>query len=424
MSLPAPSPLVFCSNPIEGDLPFKAWTDLSLEIDGQPEHDEKLLNLAGFLVRQALVDQHPQRIEHARDVEALLYGLKAHVQLHSGGCFDFADEHTSIELQAHEATPGMAIGNLLLLADEHGCEGIELLHERLKPENALANALIKLQQTDMEPTHLICALLPAMSITLTPSFADSYTLEYPSRLETYQQELKQNELAGLAQERCEIFLGDQKLDETQPAYPVAYSVLSVMLRLLRQRSLENRQADLASRQEEWQRIRLRIGSERRYEAQFMLDPQTYQPAFGKAVRGLKLAGTQSVLLPEHLDLPALEQIWETLAPKEMLAEWQRVQRSKDSTDRSLMINLEVGCTLEVLASAIDQPLHVLESYRDAEFIAQTGQEKAEQVANASPTDDATSPSDHSEAEKRPGRYGPVLLAGVCLALMIAILLKA
>ncbi|VXB48521.1 hypothetical protein [Pseudomonas sp. 8O] len=441
MSLPAPTPLVFCSNPFDGDLPFQAWSDLSLEIDGQPEHNENLLNLAGFLVRQALVDQQPERLKQASDVESALYGLRAHVQLHSGGCFDFGDEHSDAEVKEHQVTPGLAIGKLLLVANEPGCVGIEELHERLKPVDATTNALAKLQASDMPPINLICALLPGMTITLTPPFADSRTLVYPSRLDTYQQQLKLEELAGLPQQRCEILLGDQLLNEAQPAYGIAYDILSMMLRLLRQRALENDQPDLSARQQQWQRVRLVIGSGLHYSAQFMLNPETYQPAFGNAVRGLKLAGTQSILLPDHLDLPALEQIWEALAHEDMLVEWQRVQTSKDVADRSLMLNLEVACTLEVLAIGAEQQLQVLESYRDSEFMAEPAEQQAEEVA-ATPLPEAeqtpapaleagaagveqpaASPRNDQATPHKSGSYGPLLLAAVIVAMLTAILLR-
>ncbi|WP_415754394.1 hypothetical protein [Pseudomonas leptonychotis] len=439
MSLPAPTPLVFCSHPVEGDLPFLTWSELTLEIDSQPEHAENLLSLAGFLVRQALIDQNPERIKHPRDVEPLLYGLKAHVQLYSGGSLDLGDDQPDLELSEHQVVPGMAIGNLLLVANEPGCVGIEELHQRLKPVDAMANALARLQESGMEPPmQLTCALLPGMTITLTPAFADSQTLIYPSRLDTYQEQLKLEELAGLPQQRCEIILGDQQLDETQQAYGIAYDILSVMLRLLHQRALENDQPDLSARQQEWERIRLVIGSGLNYSAQFMLNPETYLPAFGNAVRGLKLAGTQSILLPDHLDLPALEQIWETLAPEEMRREWQRVQSSKDASDRSLMINLEVSCKLEVLAIGADQQLQVLESYCDSEFMvegaeavaaeptllpstsAHTQPTQAEPVHKLQPLENA---SVSAAASKRPTTRGFAILAIVACLIIAAIMIR-
>jgi len=444
MSLPAPTPLVFCSNRIDDDLPFQAWPDLSLEIDGQPEHNENLLHLAGFLVRQALADQRPERIKHARDVESALYGLKAHVHIHSGGVFNFGAEEPNPELHEHQVVPGMAIGNLLLVAGEPGCVGIEELHQRLKPVDAMANALARLQQSGMEhPMQLTCALLPGMTITLTPAFADSQTLVYPSRLDTYKEQLKLEELAGLPAQRCEIVLGERPLDDTQPAYGITYDMLSVMLRLLRQRALENDQPDLSARQQQWQRVRLVIGSGLHYSEQFMLNPETYQPAFGKAVRGLKLAGTQSVLLSDHPDLAALEQIWESLAHEDMLAEWQRVQASKDVTDRSLMLNLEVACKLEVLACGDDQQLQVLESYRDSEFITEPAAPKVAEIATADLPEteqipaqpqapvaapaklEQPAPRPHSERSKtrQSGSYGPMLLAAVVVATLTAILIR-
>ncbi|MDF2074526.1 hypothetical protein P2Q70_08080, partial [Pseudomonas mendocina] len=342
MSMPAPTPLVFCSNPIDDELPFKAWTDLSLEIDDQPRYEENLLNLAGFLVRQALADQQPERIKRASDVESALYGLRAHVQLHSGGCFNFAEALTEQDQPSPEVQviPGLSIGNLLLLAEGSARAGIEALHRHLKPVDALANALKQAQQSELsQPAKHVCALLPAMTITLTPPFADSQTLIYPSRLETYQQELKLEELAGLPQQRCEIILGDQPLEESQAAYGIAYEILSSMLHLLRHRAQENDRPDLSARQQEWERVRLVIGSGVHYSAQFMLHPETYRPAFGSAMRGLKLAGTQSILLPDHFDLAALEQIWDALAHQDAHSEWQRIQASKDETDRSLVLNL-------------------------------------------------------------------------------------
>jgi hypothetical protein len=442
MSMPVPAPLVFCSSPFDGDLPFQAWADLSLEIDGQPEHDENLLNLAGFLVRQALVDQQPERLKQASDVESALYGLRAHVQLYSGGCFNFAEALTEEDQPSPEVEviPGISIGNLLLLAKGAAHAGIEALHRHLKPVDALANALQQAQESGLsQPAQHVCALLPGMTITLTPPFADSQTLIYPSRLDTYQQQLKLEELAGLPQQRCEILLGDQLLDETQPAYGIAYDILSMMLRLLRQRALESEQPDLSARQQEWQRVRLVIGSGLHYSAQFMLNPETYQPAFGNAMRGLKLAGTQSILLPDHLDLPALEQVWEALAHEDMLVEWQRVQASKDVADRSLMLNLEVACKLEVLAIDADGQLQVLESYRDSEFISEpAAQQAAAPVPEAEQTpaqvpalaadaakveQQATRPHDDLTAPRKSGSYGPLLLAAVIVATLTVILLR-
>ncbi|AVO53791.1 hypothetical protein [Ectopseudomonas mendocina] len=450
MSMPAPTPFVFCTNPIEGDMPFQAWPDLSLEIDGQPEHSENLLNLAGFLVRQALADQHPERVRHAADVEPLLYGLRAHVQLHSGGCFNFGEEHPDPDqpLHEHQIIPGIYIGNLLLLADGPASAGVEALHARLKPVDAMAKALKQLQESDIsQPVRHTCALLPGMTITLTPAFADSRTLVYPSRLDTYQEQLKLEELAGLPQQHCEIVLGGQPLDESQPAYPVTYDILSAMLRALRQRALESGQPDLSARQQEWQHVRLVVGSDVHYSAQYMLNPETYLPAFGKPVRGVKLVGQQSILLPEHLELPALEQLWEALAHEEMREEWQRVQGSDDDADRSLMINLEVTCKLEVLAIGAGQQPQVLESYRDSELIQAPVEQKAlkiepagsfapsreperatdiGQLANTAVTNveqriDRAS-GDDAAAGMSSGR-GALLLAVVMVAVMAAVLLK-
>ncbi|MGE8503863.1 MAG: hypothetical protein ACN6P1_16690 [Pseudomonas sp.] len=445
MSMPAPTPFVFCTNPLEGDMLFQAWPDLSLEIDDQAEHSESLLNLAGFLVRQALADQHPERVRHAADVEPLLYGLRAHVQLHSGGCLNLGEEHPDPDqpLHEHQIIPGIYIGNLLLLADGPASAGVEALHARLKPVDAMAKALKQLQESDIsQPVRHTCALLPGMTITLTPAFADSQTLVYPSRLDTYQEQLKLEELAGLPQQRCEIVLAGQPLDESQPAYSVAYDILSVMLRALRQRALESGQADLSARQQEWQRVRLVVGSEVHYSAQYMLNPETYLPAFGKAVRGVKLVGQQSILLPEHLDLPALEQLWEALAHEEMREEWQRVQASDDAADRSLMINLEMTCKLEVLAIAADQQPQVLESYRDSEFIQAPVERKAALGQGTSPTPSqarVTESTDNDAAVAQPwaresdgdassrgtssGR-GALLLALVIAAVMLAMLIKS
>lgn len=446
MSMPAPTPLVFCSNPIDDELPFKVWTDLSLEIDDQPRYEENLLNLAGFLVRQALADQQPERIKRASDVESALYGLRAHVQLHSGGCFNFAEALTEQDQPSPEVQviPGLSIGNLLLLAEGSARAGIEALHRHLKPVDALANALKQAQQSELsQPAKHVCALLPAMTITLTPPFADSQTLIYPSRLETYQQELKLEELAGLPQQRCEIILGDQPLEESQAAYGIAYEILSSMLHLLRHRAQENDRPDLSARQQEWERVRLVIGSGVHYSAQFMLHPETYRPAFGSAMRGLKLAGTQSILLPDHFDLAALEQIWDALAHQDAHSEWQRIQTSKDETDRSLVLNLEVACRLDVLAPGEDGQLQVLESYRDSDFITQPAEPKVAQKAPAALPEakrennpeqapitsaaqseqPATNAYNGRMASRKSGSYGPVLLAAVVVATLIAVLLK-
>lgn len=449
MSMPAPTPSVFCTNPIEEDMPFQAWPDLCLEIDGQPEHSESLLNLAGFLVRQALADQHAERVRHAADVEPLLYGLRAHVQLHSGGCFNFGEEHPDPDqpLHEHQIIAGIYIGNLLLLADGPASAGVEALHARLKPIDAMAKALKQLQESDIsQPVRHTCALLPGMTITLTPAFADSQTLVYPSRLDTYQEQLKLEELAGLPQQRCEIVLNGQPLDESQPAYPVTYDILSAMLRALRQRALDSGQADLSTRQQQWQRVRLVVGSEVFYSAQYMLNPETYLPAFGRPVRGVKLVGQQSILLPEHLDLPALEQLWDALAHEEMREEWQRVQASDDDADRSLMINLEVTCKLEVLAIGTDQQPQVLESYRDSELIQAPVEQKAVEIERTGsfapslapePVTEIGQPTDTAAANVEQGIYktsggdaagtsssrGAFLLAVVMVAVMAAVLLK-
>lgn len=397
MSLAPPSALEFCTHPIEGDLPFKAWAALSLEIDGQPESNEKLLNLAGFLVRQALADQHRQRVRRTEDVEALLYGLKAHVQLRSGGCFNFVESHTDEKPSAHQVTPALTIGNLLVLANEPGCEGIEELHARLQPENAQANALIKLQQSDKEPTHLACALLPSMTLTLTPPLADSYTLEYPSRLESYLQAFQQNELAGLPQERCDILLGEQTLDETQPAYPLAYEFMSLILRLLQQRALASGQSDLAARQEQWQHIRLVLGGEVTHTSNYMLNPKTYAPIFKQATRSLAMAGTQDILSPDHPHLEALEQIWDTLAPEEVRQKWESVRSSQDVADRSLMISLEVPLRLEVLTVDSDGHSQVLECHEDKTLFDRDPTLELEQV-EPSVQNEPNAPTEHAPVQ--------------------------
>lgn len=185
-----------------------------------------------------------------------------------------------------------------------------------------------------------------------------------------------------------------------------------------------------------------VGNEVHYSAQYMLNPETYLPAFGKAVRGVKLVGQQSILLPEHLDLPALEQLWEALAHEEMREEWQRVQTSDDAADRSLMINLEVACKLEVLAIAADQQPQVLESYRDSEFIQAPVERKAALGQGTSPAPSqarVTESTDNDAAVAQPwaresdgdassrgtssGR-GALLLALVIAAVMLAVLIKS
>ncbi|MFK4075689.1 hypothetical protein ACI2KX_18440 [Ectopseudomonas khazarica] len=443
MSLPAPTPLVFCTNPLEDDLPFKAWADLSLEIDGQPEHNENLLNLAGYLVRQALADQHPERIKHPRDIDSVLYGLRAHVQLHSGGSLDLGERNPDIEVKAHQVTPGLIIGKLLIAANEPGCVGLEELHERLNPVNAAGNLLSKLQASDLPPTSLICALLPGMTITLTPAFSDSQTLTYPSHLEIHQEQLKQAELAGLPQERCEIVLDGECLDDTQPAYGIAYELLSLLLLLLRQRAHESEQPDLSKRQQEWERVRLVIGSDLHYDANYVLDPKTYKPAYGHPVRCLKLSGTQRLMLPANLDLPALEQIWDALVHESMHVEWQRLLASKEIEDQAVMITLEVGCKLEILARDANQQLHVLESYRDNELLPASVEQITEEITTApvlEPAPDSVQAqplvTDAAKVEqqvtpavgerKRPrqsGSYGPLALAAVVVATLAAILIR-
>ncbi|MGA4532225.1 hypothetical protein ACPA1H_17955 [Ectopseudomonas chengduensis] len=443
MSLPAPTPLVFCTNPLEDDLPFKAWPDLSLEIDGQPEDNENLLNLAGFLARQVLADQQPQRIKHPRDVDSMLYGLRAHVQLHSGGSVDLGERNPDTEVKAHRVTPGLIIGKLLIAANEPGCVGIEELHERLKPVNAAGNLLSKLQASDLPPTSLICALLPGLTITLTPAFSDSQTLTYPSHLEIHQEQLKQAELAGLPQERCEIMLGDERLDDTQPAYGIAYETLSLLLLLLRQRARESGHPDLSERQHEWEQIRLVIGSDLHYDANYVLDPKTYRPAYEHPVRCLKFAATQRLMLPANLDLPALEQIWDALVHEAMHIEWQRLLASKDIEDQAVMITLEVGCKLEILARGSNQQLHVLESYRDGELLPASIEQTTEEITTAplleSKPDSVQAQPLVTDVEKverqvtarvnarkrssQSGGYGPLALAAVVVATMVAILIK-
>jgi hypothetical protein len=442
MSLPAPTPLIFCSNPLEEDLPFEAWPDLSLEIDGQPEHNENLLNLAGYLVRQALADQNPERIKHPRDLDSVLYGLRAHVQLHSGDSLALGEKKPDTEVQAHHVTQGLVIGKLLLVASDPGCVGIEELHERLEPADAAGNLLAKLQASDLPPTSLTCALLPGMTITLTPAFSDSQTLTYASHTDIQREQLKQAELAGLPQERCEIVLGSERLDKDQPAYGIAYEILSVMLLLLRQRALEHGQPDLSERQHEWERVRLVI-SDLHYDANYVLDPKTYRPAYKHPVRCLTLAGTQRVMLPGDLDLPALEQIWDALVLEAMQTEWQRVLASKEIEDQALMITMEVGCKLEILARDSDQQLQVKESYLDSELISPPAEPEPEPelersaaayLSEAKQGNEQTTGATQNERQAaatapvrvssgKSGRCGPMLLAAVIVATMAAILLK-
>ncbi|MGE8362252.1 hypothetical protein [Pseudomonas sp.] len=229
-------PLVFCSHPVE-NLPFGAWSDLTLEIDGQAETHEALLSFAGFLVRQALADQNPERVKTAADVESLLYGVKAHVQITSGGSMTVGDAQPDDTLTENRVVPGVAIGNLLLAANEPDQVGVEQLHERLQPSNAMARSHEDLKNAGLDrPMQVISALLPSLTINLQPPFRDVQRLVYPSKLEAFKAQQALNELAGIPVERCELVLGEQPLADDQPAYPLAYDMLSLMLLSLRQRA--------------------------------------------------------------------------------------------------------------------------------------------------------------------------------------------
>lgn len=361
--------LVFCSHPVE-DLPFGAWADLTLEIDGQAETDEDLLSLAGFLVRQALADQNPERVRSAADVESLLYGLKAHVRITSGGSMTVGDAEPDETLTENLVIPGMAIGNLLIAANEPGQVGIEQLHARLRPSNAIAQSHQDLENAGLDvPMQVISALLPGLTIDLQPPFRDVQSLVYPSKLETFKAQQALDELAGIALEHCELYLGDQPLTADQPAYAIAYDMLSLMLLSLRQRALDNGDIDLAARQQEWTRIRLVLGSGVTTSSEFLLSPETCLPALGEPVRGLRLAGSLSVLLPGNADLEAAEQIWEALADSEARENWRAALAGEAEMSHALMVSLDVPVRLDVLATASGQPAQVLESHFDRDLIS-------------------------------------------------------
>lgn len=370
-------PLVFCSHPVE-NLPFGAWSDLTLEIDGQVETHEALLSFAGFLVRQALADQNPERVRSAADVESLLYGLKAHVQITSGGSMTVGDEQPDETLTENRVVPGVAIGNLLMAADEPGQVGIEQLHGRLRPSNAMEQSHEDLKNAGLDvPMQVISALLPSLTIDLQPPFRDVQRLVYPSKLEAFKAQQALNELAGIPAERCELFLGEHPVTNDQPAYPLAYDMLSLMLLSLRQRALDAGGPDLAARQNEWAHLRLVIGAEVSSTSEFLLNPETYLPALGQPVRGIRIAGSLSVLVPENQDLEAAEQLWDALADEVARKAWQDALAGTTDMSHALMVSLNVSVRLDVMALDSEQRPQVLESHFDRDVIS-------EQASVASP----------------------------------------
>ncbi|HWV10982.1 MAG TPA: hypothetical protein VN156_15655, partial [Pseudomonas sp.] len=352
-------------------MPFGAWSDLTLEIDGQAETHEALLSFAGFLVRQALADQNPERVKTAADVESLLYGVKAHVQITSGGSMTVGDAQPDDTLTENRVVPGVAIGNLLLAANEPDQVGVEQLHERLQPSNAMARSHEDLKNAGLDrPMQVISALLPSLTINLQPPFRDVQRLVYPSKLEAFKAQQALNELAGIPVERCELVLGEQPLADDQPAYPLAYDMLSLMLLSLRQRALEAGEPDLAARQDEWTQLRLVVGAEVTSTSEFLLNPETYLPALGQPVRGIRISGSLSVLVPENQDLEAAEQLWDALADEAARKAWQDALAGTTDMSQALMVSLNVCVRLDVMALDGEQRPQVLESHFDRDVISE------------------------------------------------------
>ena len=307
----------FHSNSVEGVLPFRAFSDLTLSIDGQVETDTQLLALAGYLVRQVLADLHPERVRRAQDVEPLLLGLKAHVRFDKGEMTAVANNSDGNAAPGQMVVPGLVLGTFMLASNEPHCVGVAELHERLAPPGRLATLRESLAEPrNAEVAEVISAMLPSMTVTLRPGTDAVRTLTYPGLLKRQPRML----IERVGSERYQVYLGAEQLHADQPLYRLAEELLESMLLALQLREQAAGRPWLLQRPQEWDGLRLVVGDQVGSEADYLLQPQSLLPAYGRELRCVCLAPLVYVLDAEYQSQLG-ELLWDALADPRAHQQW-------------------------------------------------------------------------------------------------------
>jgi hypothetical protein len=355
----------FHSNSVEGALPFRAFSDLTLSIDGQAETDTQLLALAGYLVRQVLADLYPERVRRAQDVEPLLIGLKAHVRLDKGEMTAVASNPDS-EAPPGQVVPGLVLGTFMLASNEPHCVGVSELHERLAPPGRLATLRETLADPrNAEVAEVISAMLPSMTVTLRPGAEAVRTLAYPGLLTRQPRRLVER----VGSERYQVYLGVEQLHADQPLYRVAEELLERMLLALKAREQAAGRPGLLQRPQEWDGLRLVVGDQVGSEANYLFQPQSVLPAYGRELRCVCLAPLAYVLDPEY-QLELGELLWEALADRRAREEWEQIQAEQGLAKASSLLTLKVRVRLDVLRQRGAGAAEVIASYTNSEVCAE------------------------------------------------------
>lgn len=354
----------FHSNSVEGALPFRAFSGLTLAIDGQAETDARLLALAGYLVRQVLADLHPEHVQEAADVEPLLLDLKAHVRLEKGEMTAVASNAGGSGAQpGQEVVAGLVLGTFMLASNEAHCVGVAELHERLAPPGRLATLRETLADPcNAEVAEVISAMLPSMSVTLRSGAESVRTLAYPGLL-TRQPRLL---IERIGSERYQVFIGAEQLHADQALYQVAEELLERMLLALQVRDQATGRPGLLQRSGEWDRLRLVIGDQVSSEATYALQPQSLLPAYGRELRCISLAPVNYVLDMEYQSEPG-ELLWNALADRRACEQWELIQAEQGVAKASSLLKLRVRARLDVLRQRTGGASEVIASYVNSEL---------------------------------------------------------
>ena len=355
----------FHSNSVEGALPFRAFNDLTLSIDGQAETDTQLLALAGYLVRQVLADLYPERVRRAQDVEPLLVDLKAHVRLDKGEMTAVASNPDS-DARPGQVVPGLVLGTFMLASNEPHCVGVAELHERLAPPGRLATLRETLADPrNAEVTEVISAMLPSMTVTLRPGAEAVRTLAYPGLLTRQPRML----IERVGSERYQVYLGAEQLHADQPLYRVAEELLERMLLALQARDQASGRPGLLQRPQEWDGLQLVLGDQVASEANYLFQPQSVLPAYGRELRCVCLAPIAYVLDPEY-QLELGELLWDALADRSAREEWEQIQAEQGLAKASSLLTLTVRARLDVLRQRGKGVAEVIASYTNSELCAE------------------------------------------------------
>jgi hypothetical protein len=348
--------LQFRSNIVDGDMPYRAFSGLTLDIDGQAETHPNLLALAGYLVRQVLADLHPERIERAADVEPLLVGLNAHVRLDRGEMTAVVSDGPA-PLEPSVAT-GLVLGTFMLASNEAQCVGVTELHQRLAPPGRLDSLREALNDpANAGVVEVISAMLPNMTVTLRSASEAPRTLAYPGLLTRQPRAL----IERMGHERYQVYLGQQRLHADQELFRVAEDILEAMLLALQMCDKAAGRQALLQRPDEWDRVDLIIDHRVASEALFMLQPQSMLPAYGRALRCVSIAPFAYLLDPEYQQETG-ELLWNALADRAARTEWANIQADTGLNKASTLLKLRVWVRLDVLRNHDDGSAELLASY--------------------------------------------------------------